>query len=72
MNLDEIKAAVLAGKLVHWASPLYVVKYSEQIKEFYIVCLDNQHIIGLTWRDGVTMNGEPKDFYISGYKLKPH
>ena len=72
MTLDEIKAAVLAGKLVHWANALYVVKYSEQTKQFFIVCLDNQHTIGLTWRDGVTMNGEPEDFYISGYKLKPH
>ena len=65
MTLDEIKAAVLAGKTVHWANSLYVVKYHDKIKQFDIVCLSNNHCIGLTHRDGVTMNGQPEEFYIS-------
>ena len=68
MTLNEIKDAVLSGKIVHWANALYVVTYGDKTKEFYIVCTDNKSTIGLTHRDGITMNGEPEDFYISGYK----
>jgi hypothetical protein len=28
------------------------------------VCLSNSNAIGLTWLDGVTMNGEPDEFFI--------
>ena len=65
MTLDEIKAAVLAGKTVHWANSLYVVTYSDKTKKFNVVCRDNQYTTGLTHRDGVTMNGKPEEFYIS-------
>jgi len=65
MTLDEIKAAVLAGKTVQWISSNYVVKYHDKSKQFNIVCLSNNHCIGLTYRDGVTMNGKPEQFYLS-------
>ena len=68
MKLEEIKTAVLAGKTVHWANSLYEVRYSSKIDEFQVVCTDNDSIIGLTWKDGVTMNGKEDDFYIKENK----
>lgn len=62
MNLDEIKAAVDAGQTVHWANRSYrVVK--DSIGQWLIKC-DNGYCIGLTWRDGVTVNGKPEDFFV--------
>ena len=70
MTLEEIKAAVLAGNLVHWANSLYEVRYAPKIDKFQIVCVDNTYwdhsIIGLTHKDGVTLNGKEDEFYISG------
>ncbi len=66
MTLDEIKAAVRAGKAVHWKSPAYTV-ICDSIGQWLIAyCHGSQNAsyIGLTWRDGVTMNGEESDFYI--------
>lgn len=64
MNLEQIKAAVLAGKVVHWANDGYVVEV-DRIGQWYIVCTDNNNAIGLTWMDEITMNGKPEEFYIS-------
>jgi len=64
MNLTEIKTAVMAGKTVHWASDAYVVIYAPRIEEFLIKCLLNDDCIGLTWKDGVTMNGKPSQFFV--------
>ena len=64
MKLAEIKAAVLAGKTVHWASHAYVVIYAPKIDEFLIKCPQNENYIGLTHKDGVTMNGKPSQFFI--------
>lgn len=62
MTLNEIKAAVDQGKTVCWSNEAYdVVKGGGQ---YLIVCLHNDHAIGLTWRDGVTMNGKPEEFFI--------
>jgi hypothetical protein len=61
----ETGKAVEAGKTVHWATQSYrVVK--DEVGQWLIVCDLNNHAIGLTWRDGVTMNGEPKDFFVVG------
>ena len=65
MKLAEIKAAVMAGKTVHWASEAYVVTYAPQIDEFLIKCLLNDTCIGLTWQDEVTMNGRPDQFFVT-------
>ncbi len=63
MTLDEIKAAVLSGKTVHWCNQAYKVTHYKG--EFSIVCTLNGHSIGLTWRDEVTMNGKPEEFFIA-------
>ena len=65
MNLQEIKSAVMAGRVVHWANTAYVVKYAPSIDEFLIYCLLNDTCIGLTWQDGVTMNGHEADFFVA-------
>ncbi len=62
MNLEEIKKAVEAGRVVRWKNARYrVVK--DQLGQFLIDC-DGGSIVGLTWLDGVTLSGEPADFYI--------
>lgn len=64
MELDEIKAAVAAGKTVHWKNTLYRV-IQDGIGQWLIVCDANNHAIGLTWRDGKTLNGDPEDFFLA-------
>lgn len=63
MTLQEIKNAVKVGKTVCWANTGYRVM-GEDLNNLSIVCLGNNHSIGLTWLDGKTMNGEEKDFFI--------
>ena len=63
MKLEEIKQAINEGKTVKWSNSLYTVK--KYGNEYNIICSDNGYCIGLTWKDGVTMNGQEKDFYIS-------
>ena len=63
MTLIEIKQAVEAGRTVHWASTGYVV-IKDSIGQWLIRCTYNGSCIGLTWRDGVTMNGRPEEFFI--------
>jgi hypothetical protein len=65
MTLQEIKAAVDAGRTVHWKNSGYRV-----IKDSlgrYLIGFDiggrRENYSGLTHLDGVTMNGEPEDFY---------
>lgn len=70
MTLDEIKAAVLAGKTVHWISEIYVVTNVGDTWD--VICTENQHCIGLTRQDGITLNCEnPEDFYIKPEPLLP-
>ena len=64
MTLNEIKNAVLAGKTVHWSTTAYAVKYNDQ-GGFNIVYTPDGNCIGLTWRDGVTLNGNENEFFIS-------
>ena len=60
---DEIKEAVSQGRPVHWATKAYrVVK--DSLGQWLIVCTFNDYCIGLTWRDGVTVNGKPEEFFI--------
>lgn len=65
MTLQEIKTAVDAGKTVHWANTGYTV-IKDVYGDYLIVFHHNQSTIGLTWQDGVTMNGKPEDFFIGG------
>lgn len=62
MTLEQIKAAVLNGQRVFWKTSSYEVKDTPGGWE--IVCLFNGNCIGLTWTDGMTLNGKEKDFYI--------
>jgi hypothetical protein len=64
MTLEDIKSAVEAGWRVCWMNELYLV-VKDRIGQWHIKCLSNGDCIGLTHADGVTMNGEPEDFYIS-------
>ncbi len=63
MNLEEIKENIEAGKTVHWASDAYIVVLNSR-GEYDILCPSNDSRIGLTWRDGVTLNGDESDFYL--------
>jgi len=64
MTLQEIKLALNSGKKVCWASEIYEVRKSGFEDYYYIVCTTNNNVIGLTHRDGVTLNGEEEQFYI--------
>ena len=64
MTLIEIKQAIEAGKSVKWSNDAYdVIKNNKG--EYLIVCNINNHCIGLTHRDNLTMNGQSQDFYIN-------
>jgi hypothetical protein len=64
MNLQEIKSAVESGKRVCWHNVGYEV-IKDRIGQWFVKCRGNGHLIGLTHRDGVTMNGKPSDFFIT-------
>lgn len=63
MSLNEIKQAVLSGKTVYWCNGLYEV-IRDRFDRWLIVCNANGSAIGLTWRDGETLNGCPGEFYV--------
>lgn len=68
MTLSEIKAAVIAGRTVHWKNAGYVV-HTDRRQEFYITWDLGGHksnSIGLTHQDGVTLNGKEHEFFIGG------
>jgi len=63
MTLDEIKDAVLCGVNIHWATHNYRV-IRDSIGQWLIWSTCNDNYIGLTWRDGVTMNcNDPSEFF---------
>ena len=60
MTLQEIKSAVNQGKNVYWKNTVYRVVKGD-FNQYLIV---HEHsVIGLTWLDGVTMNGAESDFF---------
>ncbi len=63
MNLNQIKEAIKSGKRVFWSNKAYEV-IQDKIGQWLIVCSLNGYTIGLTWRDGVTMNGKESEFFI--------
>lgn len=65
MKLEEIKKAVDNGKIVHWKQENYIVKHFCGEDKYYIECTNNGNVIGLTWSDNETLNGEEKDFFIA-------
>lgn len=62
MTLEQIKSAVSEGKTVHWKNDAYLVTV-DGIGQWFIAC-HRGSAIGLTWRDGVTLNGKPEDFFV--------
>ena len=63
MNLQQIKTAVDNGQSVHWANDGYSVIKGKD--DYYSICFKwNESCIGLTWQDGVTLNGKESEFYI--------
>lgn len=63
MTLDEIKKAIDAGQKVYWCNRGYQV-IKDSIGQYLIKCFHNGHCIGLTWRDEVTLNGQPEDYFV--------
>jgi len=64
MTLEQIKQAIEDGKNVHWANSAYDV-ILDNLGQYLIRCNSNQHCIGLTHQDGVTMNGSERQFYVA-------
>lgn len=65
MTLEQIKVAVEAGQTVYWSNPDYTV-IKDSVGQWMIAYragYPGENYIGLTWQDGVTMNGKPEDFY---------
>jgi len=64
MTLEQIKQAVREGKKVYWSNTAYEVVNPKGGSQWLIHCTLNGSCIGLTWQDGITMNGDPKQFFI--------
>ena len=67
MNLQEIKKAIQEGLTVCWSNEGYEVQKSK-FGEYNIVWLADNNCIGLTWLDGITLNGQEEEFYIKDKK----
>ena len=63
MTLTEIKNAVQRGETVCWSNTGYEVLYIFK-NDSYVIKHHSGNMIGLTWQNGKTMNGEESDFYI--------
>ena len=67
MNVNEIKNAVREGKKVFWNNEGYEVvlsHFKSGEEQWLIKCSLNGSCIGLTWTDGITLNGKEEDFYM--------
>jgi co-chaperonin GroES (HSP10) len=69
MNIEEIKKAVREGKKVHWSNEAYIVTLgyyrSDKSEQWSILCIQNDHMIGLTNLKGDTLNGKEEEFFIA-------
>ncbi len=59
-KVERIKNLVKNGETVYADTEAYEVVV-DGLDQWFIVCTMNDHTIGLTWRDGQTLNG--KDFF---------
>ena len=64
MNIAEIKAAVDAGRTVHWANEGYLV-HCDDLGQYLITYVPNGSTIGFTDRGGARLNGNEADFFLS-------
>jgi hypothetical protein len=62
VTLTEIKQAIEQGRKVYWSSLSYEV-IKDNIGQYLICYNSGKHYIGLTWQDGVTLNGKESDFF---------
>ena len=65
MTLEEIKAAIDAGRTVHRANTGYRV-HKDSLGQYLITFEPNGSTIGLTDRSGQRLNGEEAEFFIAG------
>jgi hypothetical protein len=75
LTLQQISEAVDAGHTVHWQNSSYTVRKGPAHDDApgnaanpalrYVIAHAAGSCIGLTWRDGVTLNGKECDFYIA-------
>ena len=63
MKLIEIKNALAEGRKVYHGNQNYEV-IRDKIGQYLIVCSINGYTIGLTHKNGQTMNGKEEDFFI--------
>lgn len=74
MNLAEIKTAIAEGKKVFWSTSAYQV-IKDSIGQ-YLIIYDrggrHENCIGLTWQDGVTLNGKEDEFFVEGPRATIH
>ena len=63
MTLSQIKTAVDQGEAVYWSNKNYQV-IKNKFGDYVIRTASNKHEIGLTWADGVTMNGTENEFFM--------
>ena len=63
MTLTRIKQLIAEGKRVYWMNDGYEVVL-DKVGQYLILCNLNDSCIGLTWTDGVTLNGKEQDFYV--------
>jgi len=61
MTVNEIKKAVDNDKVVKWCNDNYTVI---ALKSNYLIMYKSGSLIGLTWKDGKTLNGKESEFYI--------
>lgn len=59
----QIKRETLRGFQVYWANPGYRV-HVDKLDQWFITFTPANHSIGLTWQDGVSMNGKPEQFFM--------
>ena len=64
MTIDDIKAAVDAGKSVHWANEGYVV-HKDSAGHYLITFTPNGSTIGLTDRACTKLNGQSELFFVA-------
>jgi hypothetical protein len=63
MTIEEIKAAVNAGKAVHWQHAGYRV-IKDGLGQYLIQYTPNMQCIGLTNLAGDKLNGDPDKFFV--------
>ena len=62
MTIKEIKESVNLGKKVYWSKKSYEV-IKDKHNQYLILCVLNNDCIGLTWKDGTTLNGKESEFF---------